>query len=156
MILAVGRLRGAAERELTDRYVARASQTGRAVGLGPLDVIEVLESRAADADRRRREEAEALSAKLPADAAVTLFDERGRAVTSRDFAGAIACTRDDGRAAAAFVIGGPDGLDAALREGARTVSFGTMTLPHRLVRIVVAEQIYRATTILSGHPYHRD
>lgn len=161
LLLAVGRLKGGAERELAQRYVERAGQTGRAVGLHPFDVVEIPESRAGSAEARRREEAEAIRAKVPTDAAVTLFDERGKAVTSRDFAARIAAARDTGRGCAAFVIGGPDGLDpslreSALREGATVVSFGAMTLPHRLVRIVAAEQIYRATTILSGHPYHRD
>ena len=162
LLLAVGRLRGGAERELAERYVTRAAQTGRAVGLHPFDVVELPESRAGSAEARKREEAEAIRARLPTDAAVTLFDERGRAISSRDFARALGEARDAGRVAAAYVIGGPDGLDASLREGtrlregARVVSFGAMTLPHRLVRIVAAEQIYRATTILSGHPYHRD
>ena len=156
VVLAVGRLKGAAERELVGRYVSRAAQTGRGVGLHPIDVVEVRESRADDAELRRREEADAIRAKLPPDAAVTLFDERGRAVSSRDFASGLAAARDGARSAAAFVIGGPDGLDASLRENLRVVSFGAMTLPHRLARIVVAEQIYRATTILSGHPYHRE
>ena len=156
LILAVGRLKGAAERELVDRYVSRAAQTGRAIGLAPVDVVEIPESRASSAKARKLEEAQAVRAKLPADAAVTLFDERGRAVTSRDFARTLGADRDGGRAAAAFVIGGPDGIDASLRHDARLLSFGAMTLPHRLVRIVAAEQLYRATTILSGHPYHRD
>lgn len=156
LLLAVGRLKGVAERELVDRYVSRAGQTGRSIGLSPFDVVEVAESRAGSVDARKREEAQAIRAKLPPDVALTLFDERGRAVTSRDFATAVRTARDGGRAAMAFVIGGPDGLDATLRSGASVVSFGAMTLPHRLVRIVAAEQIYRATTILSGHPYHRD
>lgn len=156
VVLAVGRLKGAAERELVDRYVSRAAQTGRALGIHPVDVIEIPESRAASAEGRRRDEADAIRAKVPAGAAVTLFDERGRAVSSRDFANDLAAVRDDAHAAAAFVIGGPDGLDPALRAGARVVSFGAMTLPHRLVRIMVMEQIYRATTILCGHPYHRE
>ena len=152
VLVAVGRLKGGAERDLARTYIDRTARTGRAVGLS-LDVIELPESRASSADVRRREEAEAIRARLPE--AFLVFDERGETPSSTQFADMLGRARER-HDAFGLVIGGPDGLDGHLRGDGRAISFGAMTLPHRLMRIVVAEQIYRATTILSGHPYHRE
>ena len=84
-----------------------------------------------------------------------MLDERGKSPTSEAFAEDVGKARDSGLPALALVIGGPDGLDAALRNGATSIAFGAMTWPHQIVRIMAAEQIYRAITILTGHPYHR-
>ena len=154
-IHAVGRMKQGPERELVARYLERAVATGRPLGLTGFDVVELTESRAGSATGRKAEEARALAAGV-GDALMVTLDERGRSLTSEAFANQIARWRDDGKAAAAFIIGGADGLDQAFSASAAlTLSFSPLTWPHQLVRIMLAEQLYRMTTILSGHPYHR-
>lgn len=156
VIAAVGRLKAGPERELLARYLERANASGKALALTPLDVIEVPESTAQTAARRKADEAKALAAAIPDKAKRIVLDERGKAISSEDFAGRLARFRDDGAAAAALLIGGADGLDESLRRQADfVIAFGAATFPHQIVRILLAEQIYRATTILAGHPYHR-
>jgi 23S rRNA (pseudouridine1915-N3)-methyltransferase len=117
----------------------------------------MIESRAGSASARKAEEARALTAALPAGGIVVALDERGKTIGSEDFAKRIGRWRDDGKPAVAFVIGGADGLEPEFAAGADvTLGFSAMTWPHQLVRIMLAEQLYRATTILSGHPYHRE
>ncbi len=153
-ILAVGRMKAGPERELVSRYLDRAIATGRPLGLSGFVVHEASESRASSADARKAEEARALQ---PIEGAVrVVLDERGAAPTSEAFADQIAKWRDAGKSAIAFVIGGADGLDHEFMAGADLrLGFSALTWPHQLVRIMLAEQLYRATTILSGHPYHR-
>jgi 23S rRNA (pseudouridine1915-N3)-methyltransferase len=154
-VLAVGRLKDGPERELTGRYLDRARALGRGLGVSGLDVVEVAESRAARPADRQAEEARELAARI-GEADIVLLDERGSARDSDAFARDLARRRDAGTRQLVFVIGGADGLDAGLRErAAAVIGFGAMTLPHQLVRVLVAEQIYRAMTILAGHPYHR-
>ena len=154
-IVAVGRLKSGPERELVERYRGRIAGMAGALGCSGLDIAELPEGRGRREDDRRAEEATAIRARL-GGAALVVFDERGRSLGSEAFAGRLRDWRDQGRAAMACVIGGPDGLDQTLRDAADlTLSFGAMTLPHQIVRALVAEQIYRALTILSGHPYHR-
>lgn len=118
-------------------------------------MLEIDESRARRAEDRRAEEARLITGRLAPGVATVVLDERGRDMTSEDFAGLVARYRDESRAIA-FVIGGPDGIDPGFLAGAdRRLRFGAMTLPHQLVRVLLAEQLYRATTILTGHPYHR-
>ena len=118
---------------------------------------EIQESRARDADQRKREEAAKLSESLGAGAPLILLDERGKNLSSQDFATMIAKHRDGGARAITFAIGGADGHAEESRQRAQMViSFGAMTFPHQLMRILIAEQLYRAATILSGHPYHRE
>ena len=113
------------------------------------------ESRARRDDDRKREEADLIAARVPAGLLIVL-DERGTSLPSPDFAARLGRERDAGNPAASFVIGGADGLDASLRDHAAIrLSFGALTIPHQIVRVLVLEQIYRALTILSGHPYHR-
>ncbi len=155
-LIAVGRLKDSAERGLADRYIERFDKLGRGIGLGPLDEVELVESRAQKATLRCAEEAAALIARVPARARVVALDARGRLLSSEEFAALIAAWRDEGATAAAFLIGGPDGHGAAVAgASALTLSLGRMTLPHGLARVVLAEQLYRAATILAGHPYHR-
>jgi 23S rRNA (pseudouridine1915-N3)-methyltransferase len=152
---AVGRMKAGPEKELADRYLGRLAKAGPAVGLDFTGVAEIAESRARDVAERRREEAAALSAHR-GDAALILLDERGRNPTSQEFAALIAALRDRGQRQLVLAIGGPDGHDATSRQAAdHLLSFGAQTWPHQLVRILLAEQLYRAVTILSGHPYHR-
>jgi 23S rRNA (pseudouridine1915-N3)-methyltransferase len=155
-ILAVGRMKQGPERELAARYLERATASGKPLALTGFEVIELPESRAASAPARKAEEAKALAAASP-DGAVIALDERGKSITSGAFAQLLSRWRDDGRPAASFVIGGADGLDTALTAKADLVlSFSPLTWPHQLVRIMLCEQLYRATTILGGHPYHRE
>jgi 23S rRNA (pseudouridine1915-N3)-methyltransferase len=155
-VLCVGRLKAGPERQLVARYSERIGPAGRAVGVGPIDIREIAESGARRPDDRKIDEALRLAALLPEGAALWALDEKGANLTSEEFARDIAKVRDTGTASLAFAIGGADGLDESLRRrAARTIAFGAMTQPHQLVRVVLLEQIYRATTILSGHPYHR-
>jgi len=155
-IHAIGRMKQGPERELVARYLDRATASGKPLALTGFDVHEPSESRAGSAAARKAEEAKALLAGVATGAVVVALDERGRSISSEAFAATLARWRDDGRAAAAFVIGGADGLDPSFVAAADLVlSFSPLTWPHQLVRIMLAEQLYRATTILSGHPYHR-
>ena len=154
-LLAVGRLKSGPERELVERYRQRIEGLGRNLGFTGLDIVEFPESRARREDDRRAEEAAAISDRA-GDSALIVFDERGKSPTSDAFAGRIRQWRDDGMAGLACVIGGPDGLDPQILQRAKlVVSFGALTMPHQIVRALVAEQLYRALTIIAGHPYHR-
>jgi len=155
-LAAVGRLKAGPERELYDRYAGRIAAAGKSLGLG-FALRELPESRATSATARKEQEAAALLAVLPEGAVIVALDESGKTVDSRAFAERIGRWRDDGTASVAFVIGGADGHGPALLERASLrLAFGAMTWPHQLVRIMAAEQLYRAITIISGHPYHRD
>jgi 23S rRNA (pseudouridine1915-N3)-methyltransferase len=151
LIVAIGRLSRSPETELVKLYVERATAAGRALGLGPVEVIEV-EARKPG----KTAEAEALRPHIEG-AHVIACDEHGRQLASRDLAREIGRLRDDGVRRLAFVIGGADGLDAALLAAAKSkLAFGPQTWPHALVRAMLAEQVYRAVSILAGSPYHRD
>ena len=154
-IAAVGRLKDGAERVLVDRYVERLA-LGKSLGIGPVREIEVPESRLAGAVERCADETARLRKGIGEAQALVVLDAKGRSLTSEAFAQWLAIQRDAGVRHAAFVIGGPDGHAHSLRENATQVlAFGAMTLPHGLARVVLAEQLYRAVTILAGHPYHR-
>lgn len=156
LIAAVGRLKDGADRELADRYLDRLGALGRSHGLVPDKIVEIPESRGADAQARRAEEAQRLLEAARACPVRIVLDERGASMSSVAFAGLVRDERDAGAKGLAFLIGGPDGHGEAAREGARLVlSLGPMTLPHGLARIVLVEQLYRAATIIAGHPYHR-
>ena len=151
-ICAVGRLRGGPERALVDDYLQRFDRTGRGLGLGPAVVTEVEDRKGGG----MATEAQLLRRAVPQGATLVTLDERGRQLSSPDFAAALARFRDDGRGDLAFLIGGADGLDPGLRaEAELSVSFGAMVWPHMLVRVMLAEQLYRAASILAGLPYHR-
>jgi 23S rRNA (pseudouridine1915-N3)-methyltransferase len=156
VIAAVGRLKQGPERELAERYRKRAADAGRSVGLAAFDVIEIRESRADNVGRRMLEESIAIANVIPDRAVTVILDERGESVSSPSFAGHLQGWRTQSRPAAVFMIGGADGLAPSLRERASlAIAFGTATWPHQLVRIMLLEQLYRAVTMLSGHPYHR-
>jgi 23S rRNA (pseudouridine1915-N3)-methyltransferase len=157
LLACVGRPKAGPERDLASHFIARAAAAGRAIGFPGVELRETTESRAARPEDRKRDEAKALRSLLPPGFAVVALDETGKQMTSRGLAAELGRQRDAASAGAAFVIGGPDGLDPAfLASSSLTLAFGTMTWPHQLARIMAAEQIYRAMTILSGHPYHRD
>jgi 23S rRNA (pseudouridine1915-N3)-methyltransferase len=154
-IAAVGRLKAGPERELFARYWDRLDGLGRKLALVPLHLTELPESRASSPDARRAEEASKLLAGLGVGD-VILLDAGGRSVTSEAFAADLLRRRDAGVAGVTFLIGGPDGHGAAAKAKAASVlSLGAMTLPHGLARVVLAEQLYRAATLMAGHPYHR-
>lgn len=151
-ICAVGRLRAGPELALIDDYLARFDRTGRALSLGPAEMREVEDRKGGG----MAAEAALLSRAIPDRAVVLALDERGRTMTSPDFADTLARHRDDGAQDLALLIGGADGLDPALRDRADlTLSFGRMVWPHMLARVMLSEQLYRAATILAGSPYHR-
>ena len=151
-VCAVGRLRVGPERVLTDDYYQRFDRTGRPLGLGPVMEHEVEVKKGGG----MAAEADMLGRAIPGGALIVTLDERGRVISSPDFAGMLAKWRDDGRQDLAFVIGGADGIDPGLRTRAdASVSLGAMVWPHMLVRVMLAEQMYRAATILAGGPYHR-
>ncbi|MBP1851977.1 23S rRNA (pseudouridine(1915)-N(3))-methyltransferase RlmH [Rhizobium halophytocola] len=155
-ISAVGKLKAGPEKELAARYLDRFAKAGPAIGLELGRLGELSESRAGNVETRKREEAGLLEKTLPDGAVLVCLDERGKALDSADFAATIGDWRDQGIRDVVFVIGGADGLDSALRDRASlTLNLGRLTWPHQLVRILIAEQLYRAVTILSGHPYHR-
>jgi 23S rRNA (pseudouridine1915-N3)-methyltransferase len=156
LLLAVGRLKAGPERELCERYLTRASKVGARLGLKGFAVEEISESRAARPEDRIAAEAELLMARLARDDRVVCLDAGGEPPDSATFAARLAKDAAASVARTVFVIGGPDGLGrAVLDRSNRQMSFGRMTWPHQLARILLAEQLYRATTILSGHPYHR-
>ena len=156
-IHAVGRLKAGPERDLFTRYADRFDKSGRACALGPLHLREINESRAARAAARKDEEAALLlKGADPGTTTLIVLHETGKLLTSRDVADLLSQERDTGTADVAFLIGGPDGHGRAVHDAARsTLSLGRLTLPHGLARIILAEQLYRAVTIISGHPYHR-
>ena len=151
-ICAVGRLRAGPERELLTDYLTRFDRTGRVLGLGPAMQIEVEDKK----NMGMAAESILLERAIPGGALMVAMDERGQMLSSPEFAHALAKWRDGGRQDLAFVIGGADGIDPALRAKAdAAISFGAMVWPHMLVRVMLAEQLYLAATILGGGPYHR-
>jgi 23S rRNA (pseudouridine1915-N3)-methyltransferase len=144
------------ERELVDRYADRFTKIAPALGLEFRGIAQTSESKARDTETRKRDEAKALLPDNDTPSRIIAFDERGKAISSEEFASLIGKWRDDGAKTLSLIIGGADGLHENIREKAdRILSFGAMTMPHQLVRVAVCEQLYRAGTILSGHPYHR-
>lgn len=155
-ICAVGRLRSGPERQLLDDYVARIEAAGRSLGITGLTLHEVEEKKALEGLALREREATLLLGTMPKGARLIALDERGKAKPSTKFAHDLGQWRDQGTSDLCFMIGGADGFAPSLRERAdHLIAFGPMTWPHMMVRVMLAEQIYRAITILSGHPYHR-
>lgn len=148
-LLAVGRMGAGPERALFDAYRKRPGW--------PLTLVEIDDRKGGPDAGRTARECAALLAKVPEGAAVVALDERGLTLSSREFAARMQGFDDQGRRDVALLIGGADGLDDAIRARADLVlSFGRLTWPHMMVRVMLAEQLYRARSILDGHPYHRD
>lgn len=151
-ICAVGRLRAGPERTLIDDYLTRFDRTGRAMGLGPAQLLEVEDKKGGG----MAAEAGLLERVVPKGAMICVLDERGKLISSPDFANKLGDWRDGGCSDLAFLIGGADGLDPSLRNRADfKLSFGKMVWPHMLARVMLSEQLYRAASILAGSPYHR-
>jgi 23S rRNA (pseudouridine1915-N3)-methyltransferase len=156
VVAAIGRLKDGPERALAERYRKRAEQVGRRIGFRSAEIVEIRESRAPERGKRMMEESIALANVIPSQAVTVILDERGDNLDSAALAALLRRWRDDGRSAAVFVVGGDDGLAESLRDKATIrLAFGAATWPHQLVRIMLLEQLYRAVTILAGHPYHR-
>jgi 23S rRNA (pseudouridine1915-N3)-methyltransferase len=155
-ILAVGYARGTSEGALCDEFQDRAQKMGRNMGFPAVTIEELPVGKARDAAARMADEAARLAARVPDGAHVVMLDARGKGMTSEDFAEMLGALRDAGTRDLAFVIGGPDGL-APLpgKKAGRSLAFGPQTWPHLLARALLTEQVYRAMTILAGHPYHR-
>jgi 23S rRNA (pseudouridine1915-N3)-methyltransferase len=156
VVAAVGRLKHGPERQLAERYRERVAKVGRSTGLRDIEIVEIAESRARDAARRKSEESIALANLVPDGAALVVLDERGESLGTAAFADHLRRWRDNGHSACVFFIGGADGIAPSLHQKADIhLAFGALTWPHQLVRIMLLEQLYRAATILTGHPYHR-
>ena len=156
VVVSIGRLKQGPERELAERYRERFDDIGRKLGFRGLEIHEIPEGRARDAATRIAEEATAISAAIPAKSLLVVLDERGDNVDSAAFARHLGRWRDEAVANTIFVIGGADGLSPDLRRKAKLrMAFGSATWPHQMVRVMLLEQIYRAATILAGHPYYR-
>ena len=157
LILAVGRLKEPAERALAENYLRRAAPLLKRLGISGVTVRELPEPRASTAELRKRREAGDILKQIDAAAPVLLLDERGENMTSRAFMATLRKLATRGARELVIVIGGPDGVDERLRERADVaLALGRMTWPHRLVRIMLAEQLYRAGSIAAGLPYHRE
>ncbi|MEM7729454.1 MAG: 23S rRNA (pseudouridine(1915)-N(3))-methyltransferase RlmH [Pseudomonadota bacterium] len=153
ILRAGGAMRSGPERELVDDYLTRANALARGNGFLGVEEQPVELGRCRD----RSDETRKLFETVPDSAAMFVLDERGKAVTSRRFSEELARLRDEAVPAATFLIGGADGFEpSVLPANVRKISFGQQTWPHKLVRVMLAEQIYRALTILAGSPYHRD
>lgn len=155
IVAAVGRMKTGPDRDLADRYLVRAAKAGRSLGFQSIDIVEIGESRKVRADDRMADEAVAIAKAIEAGAVRVMLDAAGKPLSSEDLAGRLGRWRDAGRSVS-FVIGGADGIAPTLKAEADIIlSFGAATWPHQLVRIMLLEQLYRAVTILAGHPYHR-
>jgi 23S rRNA (pseudouridine1915-N3)-methyltransferase len=159
-LCAVGKLGATVENNLVKDYLNRASLTGRGLGISPVDLLEIEAKKAAKAATSallKAQEMEAIRAGLGEGGLLITCDEHGEQLTSRQIAQRLNTYKDRGERRVTFLIGGADGLDPALlKQSAFSLAFGPQTWPHALVRVMLAEQMYRATTILAGLPYHRD
>ncbi len=156
-LYAIGKLKKGPEVELYDRFDQRITTTGKLLGMGPVSLVEISESRALSAKLRREDEAQKLLSKFPADGHIIALDESGKSLSSVSFANYIRKIRDQGVADLVFTIGGPDGHGPLITTSSHLrLSLSSMTLTHGFARIILIEQLYRAFTILSGHPYHRN
>ncbi|MEL6363411.1 MAG: 23S rRNA (pseudouridine(1915)-N(3))-methyltransferase RlmH [Pseudomonadota bacterium] len=155
VVLAVGRLKSGPEADLVERYAGRAAPLARRLGMSGPDLVEV-EAKSKDPARRRDDEALKLAAAAPTGAKRVVLDERGDSLRTDDFASYLDRWAGSGAPATAFFIGGADGHGAQIvKDADLALSFGRAVWPHMLVRAMLAEQIYRALSILAGHPYHR-
>jgi 23S rRNA (pseudouridine1915-N3)-methyltransferase len=155
-LAAIGKLKSGPEKDLASDYAKRITQLARKAGISTLTVGEQAESTKPTAQLRMAEEAAILRKQVPPQSVLLVLDERGTQLTSEAFAKVLESHMARGTADLALVIGGPDGHDPALRkEAAQVIALGAMTWPHRLVRIMILEQVYRALTMMLNHPYHR-
>ena len=156
-ILAVGKLKAGPEQQLFEKYERRSAAAGKALNIKSIQTIEIPEARSNSSATRKSVEASELCSRAPDKSRVVVFDERGKEFSSQQFADFLQNELDNGTQSLCFAIGGPDGHgEELLNEAVLKVRFGSMTWPHQIARILLAEQLYRAITILSNHPYHRE
>ncbi len=156
LISAVGRAKPSPEKDLTEMFLTRARGAGGSLGFGAIDLREVEERKRLPNDQLKAREAELLLGTVPPGSVIVALDERGQDMSSDAFAQMLARTRDNGAPSLCFLIGGANGHSDTLRaQATKILSFGKATWPHMMVRAMLAEQIYRGLSILSGHPYHR-
>ncbi|WP_305984608.1 23S rRNA (pseudouridine(1915)-N(3))-methyltransferase RlmH [Roseibium sp. MMSF_3544] len=152
----IGKMKSGADKDLLDRYLDRARKAGRGLGVSDIIMNELPESRAQRPEDRKAEEARGLLSALPGSARLVVLDENGRNLSSPEFSRKLENWKDEGVPDIVFAIGGADGHGSeALQRADLKLALGAMTWPHQIARILLAEQIYRAITIQSGHPYHR-
>lgn len=155
-ILAIGRLKPE-EETLQTRYLDRIRKSGPSLGIKRLHINELSESKQQNSAERKSDEAARLLKKSTNHGFLIALDETGKELSSRNFAELLQRQLTEGQNNIAFALGGPDGHGAELRKASNySLALSEMTLPHGLARILLLEQIYRALTIWSGHPYHRD
>lgn len=155
-ILTIGKMKSGPEADLLARYIDRSQKAGRQLGFSGPQILEWNESKSSSSQLRKDDEAKAMLNALKPGATLICLDERGKDISSDDLSKLMRNALDSSIPEIAFAIGGPDGHSAQLRDKAKhTIRLGKMTWPHQLARVMLAEQIYRAITILSGHPYHR-
>jgi len=156
IVIAVGRLKQGPERELSEDYRRRVRAVGQRLSVRDIEIVEIRESRADDAERRKIEESIAVANVIPAGATTVILDRHGANLDSASLAALLQKWRAEDRPAICFIVGAADGLAASLFERAQLrLAFGAATWPHQLVRIMLLEQLYRAASIIAGHPYHR-
>jgi 23S rRNA (pseudouridine1915-N3)-methyltransferase len=156
LVLAVGHARGTSEGALTEDFIGRARTFGKRLGFSAVAIEEIAVSKLRETRTRIVDEGERLAARIPPGAQAIFLDARGKGMTSEAFSEMLAAMRDAGARDLVFLIGGPDGLDPGPTiKSSRSLAFGPQTWPHLMVRAMLAEQIYRALTIMAGHPYHR-
>ena len=156
-VCAIGKLKSGPEADLVGFYAKRIKAIGPSLGVSPFNIHETEAPKGMTGDQLRAAEGAALDKIAPSGAKRIILDERGDAITSRLLAEKLAMWRDQAKTAVAFFIGGADGHASDIKQsGDLSISFGAATWPHMLVRVMVAEQIYRSLTILAGHPYHRE
>lgn len=155
-IICIGRMKTGADKDLFDRYLDRARKTGRALGITGVSLVEMPESRGQRAEGRKSDEAQAILNALPAGSKLVVLDENGKNLTSPDFSRKLENWKNEANSDIVFAIGGADGHgQEVLARADLKLALGAMTWPHQIARILLCEQIYRAMTIQSGHPYHR-
>jgi len=155
-IFAIGRMKSGPDRDLLERYTGRANNTGKSLQLDGPGIREFSESRAKTSEKRKQDEAAIMLAEIPRGAYLIALDEYGQDISSNKLANLLTSKADEACPNIVFAIGGPDGHGQQILDNAqRKIRFGSMTWPHQMVRIMLAEQIYRSMTILTGHPYHR-
>jgi 23S rRNA (pseudouridine1915-N3)-methyltransferase len=148
-LVAVGRMKAGPAQDLYELYAARLRWR--------ITLKEVEEKRSLPPEALKEQEGALILAALPRGAKVVALDEGGKEMSSRDFAAQLGRWQDAAVQDLAFVIGGADGLSNEVRQAADVIlSLGRLTWPHMLVRGLLAEQLFRAESILAGHPYHRD
>jgi 23S rRNA (pseudouridine1915-N3)-methyltransferase len=151
-ICAIGRMRDIPEAKLANNYLERFNRIGSNFGLGPVKTLETEDKKSGGPTSEGR----LLKNLIPTGSLTCTLDEKGHEMTSIDFANRLAEWRDQGKPSISLIIGGASGLSEDLKNEANcSISFGKFVWPHLLIRVMLAEQLYRAATILSGSPYHR-